>query len=71
MSPELPEAGAPQTVLFALVKRHLTQVPFEPFRIVTASGRAADVPTADHAAPPSASGSIANANWWSRNPSVG
>lgn len=50
MSPEFPEAGAPQTVLFALVKKHLAQSPFEPFRIVTTSGRAYDVPTADHAA---------------------
>ncbi len=50
VSPEFPEAGAPQTVLFALVKKHLAQSPFEPFRIVTTSGRAYDVPTADHAA---------------------
>jgi hypothetical protein len=49
VNPELPEAGAPQTVLFARVKRCLNQIPFEPFRIVTTSGRAYDVPTADHA----------------------
>ena len=44
-----PEAGAPQTVLLALLKQRLTQVPFEPFRVVTTSGRAYEVPTADHA----------------------
>ena len=49
MRPELPEAGSPQTVLFARVKRYLSQSPFEPFRIVTTSGRAYEVPTADHA----------------------
>lgn len=48
MSPELPEAGTPQTVLFARVKRHVEQRPFVPFRIVTTSGRAYDVPTVDH-----------------------
>jgi hypothetical protein len=47
--PELPEAGAPQTVLFAKVRERLTKSPFEPFRIVTTSGKAYDVPTADHA----------------------
>ena len=49
MSPEPPEAGAPQTVLFARVKQHLERAPFVPFRIVTTSGRSYDVPTADHA----------------------
>ena len=49
MRPELPEAGAPQTVLFARVKRYLNQTPFEPFRVVTTSGRAYEIPTADHA----------------------
>jgi len=49
MTPDLPEAGSPQTVLFAKVKQRLSRLPFEPFRIVTTSGRAYDVPTADHA----------------------
>jgi hypothetical protein len=49
MSPEMPEAGSPQTVIFARVKKRLNDTPFEPFRIVTSSGRAYDVPTADHA----------------------
>lgn len=49
MSPEPPEAGAPQTVLFARLKRHLNQSTFEPFRIVTTAGRAYEIPTADHA----------------------
>jgi hypothetical protein len=49
MSPELPEAGAPQTGLLARLKRHLNQSPFEPFRIVTTTGRAYEIPTADHA----------------------
>jgi len=47
--PELPEAGSPQTVLFARVRKYLNQARFVPFRIVTSSGRAYDVPTADHA----------------------
>lgn len=49
MSSTSPEAGAPQTVIVALLKRYLYQTPFEPFRVVTTSGRAYDVPTADHA----------------------
>ncbi len=47
--PEAPEAGSPQTVLFAKVRARLNRVPFEPFRIVTTSGKSYDVPTADHA----------------------
>jgi len=50
MSSPTPEAGAPQTVILALLKRHLNEAPFKPFRVVTTSGRAYDVPTADHAA---------------------
>jgi hypothetical protein len=49
MSSPAPEAGSPQAVMFALLKQYLHQTPFEPFRIVTTSGRAYDVPTADHA----------------------
>ncbi|MEI6465264.1 MAG: hypothetical protein WCQ89_11120 [Verrucomicrobiota bacterium] len=49
MRPELPEAGSPQAVMLALIKRHLSLTPFEPFRVVTTSGRAYAVPTADHA----------------------
>jgi hypothetical protein len=49
VNPESPEAGTPQTVLFARVKEHLKRSPFVPFRIVTTSGRSYDVPTADHA----------------------
>ncbi len=49
MSPASPEAGSPQTELLALLKEYLYQTPFEPFRVVTTSGRAYDVPTADHA----------------------
>ena len=49
MTPEQPDAGAPQTVLFAKVRERLARIPFEPFRIVTTSGRAYKVPTADHA----------------------
>jgi hypothetical protein len=49
MNPDPPDAGAPHTVLFATVRQRLNQVPFKPFRIVTTSGRAYDVPTADHA----------------------
>lgn len=49
MSDHPPEAGSPQTVIFALLKKYLNQTPFEPFRVVTTSGRAYEVPTADHA----------------------
>jgi hypothetical protein len=49
MARESFEAGSPQTVLFAEVRRRLLSTPFEPFRIVTTSGRAYNVPTADHA----------------------
>jgi len=49
MTPGFPEAGTPQTVLFAKVRSRLNRTPFEPFRIVTTSGRAYPVPTADHA----------------------
>ena len=49
MSDHAPEAGTPQTVLFALLKQYLSRTPFEPFRVVTTSGRAYDAPTADHA----------------------
>jgi hypothetical protein len=49
MSLEPDEPGSPQTVLFALLKQYLYQTPFQPFRVVTTSGRAYDVPTADHA----------------------
>jgi hypothetical protein len=48
MNPESFEAGTPQTVLFARVKKHAERTPFEPFRIVTTSGQAYDVPTSDH-----------------------
>lgn len=48
MSAEFPEAGTPQTVLFARVKKYVEQRPFVPFRIVTTSRRAYDVPTVDH-----------------------
>jgi hypothetical protein len=34
----------------ALLRQHLNRTPFKPFRVVTTSGRAYDVPTADHAA---------------------
>jgi hypothetical protein len=46
---DLPEPGAPHTVLFAKIRERLNAVPFEPFKIITTSGRAYDVPTADHA----------------------
>lgn len=49
MARETPEPGIPQTVLMAAVRQRLARVPFEPFRIVTTSGRAYEVPTADHA----------------------
>jgi hypothetical protein len=49
MSSIPPEAGAPQTVLLALLKQRLNQTPFEPFRIVTTGGQGYEVPTADHA----------------------
>jgi hypothetical protein len=48
MSPDSSEAGTPQTVLFARMKKYVEQRPFVPFRIVTTSGRAYDVPTVDH-----------------------
>ncbi len=48
MNPEFFEPGTPQTVLFARVKKHVERRPFAPFRIVTTSGRAYDVPTVDH-----------------------
>jgi len=48
MNDDLPEM-APHTVLFAKVRSRLSQVPFEPFRIITTSGAAYEVPTADHA----------------------
>lgn len=48
MDPESFEPGTPQTVLFARVKKHIERRPFVPFRIVTTSGRAYDVPTVDH-----------------------
>ena len=50
VNPEFPEAGAPQTVIFAKLKEHLHRMPFVPFKVVTTSGRAYDIPTADHAA---------------------
>ncbi len=49
MSFDSDEPGTPQTVIFALLKKYLSQTPFEPFRVVTTSGRAYEVPTADHA----------------------
>jgi len=49
MSDHVPEAGTPQTVLFARIKQYLARSPFEPFRVVATSGRAYEVPTADHA----------------------
>lgn len=49
MTPDMPEAGAPHTVLFAKVRARLAKTPFEPFVIVTSSGRAYLVPTPDHA----------------------
>ena len=48
MNPESFESGTSQTVLFARVRKHVEQRPFTPFRIVTTSGRAYDVPTVDH-----------------------
>ncbi len=48
MNPESFESGTPQTVLFARVRQRVEQRPFAPFRIVTTSGRAYDVPTVDH-----------------------
>jgi hypothetical protein len=48
MKSEPSEAGAPQTVLFAMIKERAGRVPFAPFRVVTTSGRAYDVPTSDH-----------------------
>lgn len=49
MSDHAPEAGTPRTVIFARIKQYLTRTPFEPFRVVATSGRAYEVPTADHA----------------------
>jgi hypothetical protein len=49
MSNRAPEPGTPQTVIFARIRQYLTRTPFEPFRVVTTSGRAYEVPTADHA----------------------
>ncbi len=49
MPSDHPEPGSPQTILFARFRRRLAQIPFEPFRVVTTSGRVYDVPTADHA----------------------
>jgi len=49
MSDHAREAGTPQTVIFARIKQYLYRTPFEPFRVVTTSGRAYEVPTADHA----------------------
>ena len=49
MPPDHPEPGSPQTILFARIRERLARIPFEPFRIVTTSGRVYDVPTADHA----------------------
>jgi hypothetical protein len=48
MTPEFPEAGTPQTVAFARVRKYVERRPFQPFRIVTTSGRVYDVPTVDH-----------------------
>ena len=48
MSCEWPEAGSPQTVAFARVRKYVEQRPFRPFRIVTTSGRVYEAPTADH-----------------------
>jgi hypothetical protein len=48
MSPERFDGGAPQTLAFARMRKHVEQRPFAPFRIVTTSGRVYDVPTADH-----------------------
>ena len=45
----MPEPISPQTVLYAQVQARLVQTPFVPFRIVTTSGKAYPVPTADHA----------------------
>jgi hypothetical protein len=49
MSDHAPEAGTPQTVIFARIKQYLARTPFEPFRVVATSGLAYEVPTADHA----------------------
>ena len=49
MSDHEREIGTPQTVIFARLKQCLSQTPFEPFRVVATSGRAYDIPTADHA----------------------
>jgi hypothetical protein len=48
VKPESFEPGTRQIVRFARVKNYAEQKPFIPFRIVTRSGRAYDVPTADH-----------------------
>jgi hypothetical protein len=48
MNPESFEPGTPPTVLFARVRKRAERRPFVRFRIVTTSGRAYDVPTADH-----------------------
>jgi len=40
---------APQTVMFAKIRERLAQMPFEPFRLVTTSGKSYAVPTSDHA----------------------
>jgi len=48
MNDELPES-TPHTVLFAKVRSMLNQTPFQPFRIITTSGAAYEIPTADHA----------------------
>jgi hypothetical protein len=39
---------APHTITFAKVRERLTRTPFEPFRLVTSSGKSYDVPTSDH-----------------------
>lgn len=43
------EAGGPSAEIIAEIRARLLQTPFQPFRIVTTSGKCYDVPTADHA----------------------
>lgn len=47
MNPPAPDF-APHTVIFAQVCERLARTPFEPFRLVTTSGKSYEVPTSDH-----------------------
>lgn len=46
--PDFGSGGSPAEI-FAEIRGRLLQTPFQPFRIVTTSGKGYDVPTADHA----------------------